>query len=126
MPQMKLNDIFDRFFKNQEPFSKSELPEDSPDFLKWIAANQVNPQDPNFDAQGSFLAGDQRDPSGHLGSIGLDGKILKSPDHPTAYKTAAAEMLRLVAPERIPEVVSLPRDEASSLLLSILRQAEGF
>jgi hypothetical protein len=119
-------DLFDRFFGQQKPFAKSAMPKESLlDFLAWAAENEVNPNDPSFDAEGAFLAGDKRDELGHLGSIGLGGKILKSPDHPTAYKTAAAEMLRLVAPERVEAVVGLPRKEAHALLLKILQSAEG-
>ena len=87
-------DIFDKWvakLPRERKFSKSKVPpEKEPAYNKWKELYGLEETD-DYDLAGAFLSG-QAPIKGHLGSFGNEGKLLKSPTHETAWKTAFTEM----------------------------------
>ena len=102
-------EVFSEMFGNiskevsQRPkLNKTTLsPSDEVNFEKWTAGE---PENDLYDFRGFYEAEKQSgtlkpsmgdylksDPDFHFGSIGLNGKVLKSPDHPTFEKTLQGE-----------------------------------
>lgn len=93
----KPRDSFDRWYENlpeERKFSQSAFKslEEALEFDKWMK-KIGHEQSPDYDYVGAFQAGHTPDKSGHMGSIGNDGKILKDPRHETFWKTALTEIL---------------------------------
>lgn len=88
-------DIFDIWFKSlpkERHFSKTKVPEKySNNYNIWKQKYGLE-ETPDYDLAGAFLSGQTPDRNRHLGSFGLNGKLLKHPKHETAWKTAFTEI----------------------------------
>jgi hypothetical protein len=118
-------DIFDDWYSDipeEHGFSKSTVPEDLRGAYGSWKTQWGLVETPDYDLPGAFLSG-QKPTEGHLGSFGLNGKLLKSPTHKTAWKTAFTELYyQLTGIEPVIDE-DMTREEAAEII-SILRKGQ--
>jgi hypothetical protein len=120
-------DIFDRFFQTlpkEKQFSLTEL--DAPreaDFQSFVKQHGLRDSN-DYDLRGAFLAGDVPDETGHMGSIGLEGRMLKHPSYETAWKTAFVEIMRSLGKEKEFHPDMFPDRQAAAQFMDSLMLGE--
>ena len=111
-------DIFDEWFSKlpkERQFSASPIPEShKPAYEQWKKAIGFN-ETPDYDLPGAFLSGMLPDKNNHLASFGRNGKLLKSPNHPTSWMTSFTELYHEYAGV-YPEIGELSREEAAEII----------
>jgi hypothetical protein len=121
-------DVFDTFFQTlpkERKFSISDIPSNKVEEFQGFLQDQQLLDSGDFDAKGAFLAGMTRGSQGHFGSIGLGGKMLKSPRHETAWKTAFVEIIRDLGLRGAPGPEDFPDRGAASLFIENLMMGEA-
>ena len=113
-------DIFDLWYQNLPEDQKFVKREATPSFM-----NQYGVTDsPEYDYGGAQMAEDRPDERGHWNSIGLGGRVLKSPEHPSFWKTALAEILISQGiPESLwPDMGKITRQQAADYLTQVTQK----
>lgn len=121
-----MGDVFDTWLGSlpkERQFSPTELPQEAQGaFQKWMELSGRN-MEPSYDYSGAFAAGVQPT-QGHLPSFGRGGKLLKSPKHPTIWKTAFVELAHGLSGRWVdPDELKLDRESAGQYINKLYQDA---
>jgi len=108
---------------DKRKFRKTE-PSDPDGYEKWKAVNGIDEETEDYDTVGAYESGQNPDEDFHLGSFGKGGKLLKSPEHETVWKTAFTEIFKEYVGV-YPEIGDLTREEANEAVEYLIKKKYG-
>ncbi len=114
-----MGDIFDTWvdkLPDNRKFQQTQIPKEAESaFSEWMKLSGRTLES-SYDYTGAFMAGVQPT-QGHLPSFGIGGRLLKSPENPTIWKTAFVEMAHALTGKYIdPDELGLNRESANSFI----------
>ena len=119
--------MFDTWIKKlpkERQFIKSKIPKEKLDAYESYKNIFDLEETDDYDLAGAFLSGQEPDENGHLGSFGINGKLLKSPNHETVWKTAFTELYHKFT-NVYPDIGELTREDAIETIRILIKQYYG-